>query len=144
MPRNWTNSPFVFLPAPSLCWMKWKWHFLLIDLSNYTFHLPGTRQPPCKSAIQDHCFGAIFLNPPTCASLGSRSQNSLLNSQYLSKTPAAPWPVPTHMVTMPYLPPVRLRSFIICTVSLAPVQPSGWPRAMAPPLMLSFSGSRPK
>src|SRR5687767_1531274 len=59
-----------------------------------------------------------------------------------SKMPAAPMPPPTHIVTMPYLALRRCISLIKVAVSFAPVQPSGWPSAMAPPLTLTFSGSR--
>ena len=51
----------------------------------------------------------------------------------ISKTPAAPCPVPTHIVTMPCLARWVFNSLRSCTVSLAPVQPRGCPRAMAPP-----------
>src|SRR5690606_10394814 len=48
--------------------------------------------------------------------------------------PAAPCPVPTHIVTIPYFLLVRFNSLITCTDNLAPVQPSGCPIAIAPPL----------
>ena len=57
---------------------------------------------------------------------------------------AAPMPPPMHIVTTPYSPaaPLQLaqqrrRS---CRV---PETPSGWPRAMAPPLGFTFAGSMP-
>ena len=34
-------------------------------------------------------------------------------------------------------------SFNTCTVSLQPVQPNGWPNAMAPPFILTISGFKP-
>src|SRR4029453_17611341 len=58
-----------------------------------------------------------------------------------SKMPAAPMPPPTHMVTSPYF---ALRRCISCSrvvLSFAPVQPSGCPSAIAPPLTLRRSGS---
>ena len=57
-----------------------------------------------------------------------------------SKIPAAPCPVPTHMVTIPYFLFCLFSSFMICTVSFAPVQPSGCPNAIAPPFTLITSG----
>src|SRR5690606_2942897 len=60
-----------------------------------------------------------------------------------SKIPAAPCPVPTHMVTIPYFWFRRLSSWKSCTESFAPVHPSGWPKAMAPPFTLSTSGLMP-
>ena len=58
-----------------------------------------------------------------------------------SKIPAAPIPPPTHIVTIPYLDPRRRISCSSVAVNLAPVHPSGWPRAMAPPLTLRRAGS---
>src|SRR5690606_8227111 len=58
-----------------------------------------------------------------------------------SKMPAAPMPVPTHMVTMPYLPPVRRRPCTTVAVRIAPVAPSGCPSAIAPPSGLTLAGS---
>src|SRR5690606_21319071 len=58
-----------------------------------------------------------------------------------SKMPAAPMPVPTHIVTMPYLPPVRRRPCTRVAVRIAPVAPKGWPSAIAPPRGLILSGS---
>src|SRR5215213_9775721 len=60
-----------------------------------------------------------------------------------SRIPAAPMPPPTHIVTIPYRPLRRSNSRRMLAVSFAPVQPSGWPRAIAPPLTLTFSGSSP-
>src|SRR5215471_6694024 len=58
-----------------------------------------------------------------------------------SRIPAAPCPPPTHMVTIPYFALRRGISRRMVAVSLAPVQPSGWPRAMAPPLTLVMVSS---
>ena len=44
------------------------------------------------------------------------------------------WPPPSHMVCSPYRPPVRSSSCRSVVISRAPVAPSGWPSAMAPPL----------
>jgi hypothetical protein len=52
-------------------------------------------------------------------------------------------PVPMHMVTMPYLPPVRCRPCTTVAMRMAPVAPSGWPSAMAPPSGLTLAGLRP-
>src|SRR5690349_16627160 len=60
-----------------------------------------------------------------------------------SKIPAAPCPPPTHMVTMPYFDLRRAISRRIVAVNLAPVQPSGCPSAIAPPLTLTRAGSMP-
>src|SRR4051812_23326090 len=58
-----------------------------------------------------------------------------------SKMPAAPIPPPTHMLTRPYRAFRRRISYNSVVVSFAPVQPSGCPNAMAPPLTFSLSGS---
>ena len=55
---------------------------------------------------------------------------------------AAPWPPPTHMVTMPYLWPSRSISPIMVMASLITVAPMGWPRAMPPPSGLTFFQSQ--
>ena len=64
------------------------------------------------------------------------------SSDYLaSKIVAMPWPAPMHMVARPNF---ALRSSIawISVVAMrAPLAPSGWPMAMAPPRTLTFSGS---
>ncbi len=55
-------------------------------------------------------------------------------------------PVPMHMVTMAYRPLRRRSSCSAVAASLAPVQPSGCPSAIAPPLTLrrGSSASRPR
>ena len=50
-------------------------------------------------------------------------------------------PPPTHIVTMPNRARRRRISCSSVAVSLAPVHPSGWPSAMAPPLTFRRSGS---
>jgi hypothetical protein len=57
----------------------------------------------------------------------------------LSKIAQAPIPVPMHMETTPNFLLVLLSSWKSVTIILAPVIPTGWPRAIAPPLGLSFS-----
>lgn len=76
-----------------------------------------------------NCQIFIFLKLCRLNSLTGRSIILRLSSKCLSykisNTPAAPCPVPTHMVTIPYLLPRRFASSNNCTDSLAPVQPSG-------------------
>src|SRR5581483_380623 len=50
-----------------------------------------------------------------------------------SKIPAAPMPVPMHIVTMPYFCLRRRRPCSRVATRMAPVAPSGWPSAIAPP-----------
>ena len=57
----------------------------------------------------------------------------------LSKTPAAPIPVPIHIDINPYFLPVLSNSWNKVTTYLAPVIPKGWPIAIAPPLGFNFS-----
>jgi hypothetical protein len=45
-----------------------------------------------------------------------------------------------HIVTMAYLPLRLFSSWSAVAVSFAPVQPSGWPSAIAPPCTFTFSG----
>jgi len=51
---------------------------------------------------------------------------------------AAPIPVPIHMETTPYFYFCLLSSGRIVAIYLAPVAPKGLPKAMAPPLGLTF------
>src|SRR5690606_14832930 len=61
-----------------------------------------------------------------------------------SRTVAMPWPPPMHCVASAYLPPVRLSSDAALPTMRAPVAPSGWPSAIAPPSRLILAGSRPR
>ncbi|VEU39694.1 unnamed protein product [Pseudo-nitzschia multistriata] len=58
-----------------------------------------------------------------------------------SNTAAAPIPVPMHIDTTPNRSLRRCNSFSKVAICRAPVHPSGCPRAMAPPLGLTFAGS---
>ena len=42
-------------------------------------------------------------------------------------------PVPMHIVTMPYFCFLRRMPWTMVAVRTAPVAPSGWPSALAPP-----------
>src|SRR5271166_4888959 len=57
-----------------------------------------------------------------------------------SRTVAMPWPPPMHCVASAYLPFSRFNSEAALPRMRAPVAPSGWPSAMAPPSMLTVSG----
>src|SRR6056297_39617 len=46
-------------------------------------------------------------------------------------------PPPMHSEAMPRLPPVDFNAWISVTSMRAPLQPIGWPRAQAPPWMLT-------
>ncbi len=63
--------------------------------------------------------------------------------QTRSKAMAMPWPPPMHMVQSARLPPVRSSSYSALTIRIAPVAPTGWPSAMAPPFGFTLAGSRP-
>mmetsp|Transcript_17007 Transcript_17007/g.37140 ORF Transcript_17007/g.37140 Transcript_17007/m.37140 type:complete len:203 (+) Transcript_17007:236-844(+) len=56
---------------------------------------------------------------------------------------AMPCPPPMHAAPTPYFLPVRLRLCVRWVRMRAPDAPRGCPRAMAPPLTLTFSRSRP-
>src|SRR5205823_2481698 len=56
-----------------------------------------------------------------------------------SKIVAMPCPKPMHMVASPKRPWRRLSSCRSVAARRAPLHPSGWPSATAPPLTLSFS-----
>src|SRR5580658_4180402 len=59
-----------------------------------------------------------------------------------SRMVAVPMPAPVHMVTRPTVRSRRSSSSRSVPMSMAPVAPMGWPRAMAPPFTLTASGSR--
>lgn len=56
---------------------------------------------------------------------------------------AAPIPVPIHIEVKPYFFPVLSSSWNKVTIYLEPVQPKGCPKAIAPPLGLSFAFGTP-
>src|SRR5712664_5024175 len=51
---------------------------------------------------------------------------------------APPCPPPIHSVAMPRLVPSRFIALTRCSTIRLPLQPTGWPRLMAPPSTLSF------
>ena len=57
---------------------------------------------------------------------------------------AVPMPPPVHIVTRPVVRSRRSSSSRSVPISMAPVAPIGWPSAIAPPLTLTRSGSRPR
>ena len=63
----------------------------------------------------------------------------ILKCHSLTNAAAAPIPVPIHILTIPIWPSFSsLNSVATC---LAPVQPNGWPKAIAPPRGLIFEVS---
>jgi hypothetical protein len=108
------------------------------------------RQPlaaPSMALIADATVGKV------CTSIGrSPAARSVrppaagrgaASDQTRSRMPAAPWPMPTHIVTMPYFSWWRRSACTTVAARIAPVAPSGWPSAIAPPIGLTFAGSRP-
>lgn len=63
--------------------------------------------------------------------------------QSLSMIIAIPIPPPIYMVAKPLLRFLRFISCINVTMSLVPVQPIGWPKAIPPPFTLVLSRSMP-
>src|SRR5439155_1226702 len=64
-------------------------------------------------------------------------------AQIFCQIDAMPWPTPMHMVARPYSAsrwPISRTSVL---TSRAPLLPSGWPSAIAPPLTFTFSSSMP-
>src|SRR5674476_465378 len=57
---------------------------------------------------------------------------------------AIPWPPPMHIVSSPNWPSRAVRPLSRVVVMRAPVEPNGWPRAIAPPWTLSLSVSMPR
>mmetsp|Transcript_37847 Transcript_37847/g.56520 ORF Transcript_37847/g.56520 Transcript_37847/m.56520 type:complete len:221 (-) Transcript_37847:805-1467(-) len=71
-------------------------------------------------------------------------QSLLWPSEMRSMMVALAVPPPSQMVKRPYLPCCLSNSWTSVVMSLTPVAPSGWPRAMAPPFTLNFSRLPPK
>ena len=61
-----------------------------------------------------------------------------------SRTVAIPWPPPMHCVARAYLLPSRCMIWAALPVIRAPVAPSGCPRAIAPPSILTLLRSSPR
>ena len=57
---------------------------------------------------------------------------------------ASPWPPPPHRLTAAVPPPRRFSSNSEVRASRVPDIPTGWPRAMAPPLTLTMSSLMPE
>src|SRR5690606_28106939 len=64
-------------------------------------------------------------------------------SQQRSMMVALAVPRPSQIASKPYLPWRRRNSYASVPISLAPVAPSGWPSACAPPLTFSLSRLAP-
>ena len=60
-----------------------------------------------------------------------------------SNSAACPWPTPTHIVATPRPPPRRRSSCRRLTTSRAPLIPSGWPIAIAPPFTFTCARRGP-
>src|SRR5690606_26802663 len=63
-----------------------------------------------------------------------------LGHQPTSTMIASPWPPPPQRAAAPMPPPRAMRALMRVTTMRAPVAPSGWPRATAPPWTFTFSG----
>src|SRR5690606_8534019 len=61
-----------------------------------------------------------------------------------SSTVAMPWPPPMHWVASAYFAPSRLSRLAALPTIRAPVAPSGWPMAIAPPSGFTLASSSPR
>src|SRR6185436_11224630 len=84
---------------------------------------------PILPAIEDEMGDALGIDAQLEARL------PLIHAAFSMRI-AAPCPPPTHRVARPSSLPRRLISRHKVSTSRAPVQPTGWPRAMAPPFTL--------
>src|SRR5690606_5729899 len=105
----------------------------------------GARVAPRASARGDAWRARQEWASRRCAATSppARGGEDSPGSYRASKIPAAPIPVPMHIVTMPYFCWRRRRPWTRVAVRTAPVAPSGCPSAIAPPSGLTLSGSRP-
>ena len=67
----------------------------------------------------------------------------IVHLRRVSTMAAMPWPPPIHAVARPRFNPRRRSSRVSDSRMRVPVMPSGCPSAMAPPLTLTLSRSRP-
>src|SRR5947207_2332975 len=101
-----------------------------------------------RVARNDHGLGGIRRWPDRTLRNGFRQgwrRNPVadLYPSIRSMTVAIPCPTAMHMVASPQRPPVRRSSWVSIVIRRAPLIPSGWPSAIAPPLTLTFAGSSP-
>src|SRR5262249_21196488 len=92
-----------------------------------------TRHPRKKGG------GALSSRPLGPMLLSVFSVSSVVDSapHAVSTRTAPPWPPPTQSVASPRRRLRRRSSFSKVTTSRVPVAPTGWPRAIAPPLTFS-------
>src|SRR5688572_26284396 len=64
-----------------------------------------------------------------------------IHDHTVSISMAPPRPPPMHSVAMPRLVPSRLIALTRCRTMRLPLQPTGWPRLMAPPSTFNLAWS---
>src|SRR5262249_3132829 len=129
------HQPPRELPVFRLELVDARQHFLLDEFFDGLRHQPMFVGHLLRR--EDRC-RIRFLEQPGCAFSRARL---CPHGPILPNIPAYPMPPPAHIVTSPYRDWPRRISCRIVVVSFAPVQPSGWPSAIAPPLTFSLSGS---
>ena len=110
-------------------------------------HLPARLSAPYLPHACPRC-GASRVKMVELARRRGRRRGSLVRAPRsyaarFSTTVAIPCPTPMHIVASPCRAPRRPISCSSVVRIRAPEQPSGWPSAIAPPLRLTRSGSRP-
>mmetsp|Transcript_2528 Transcript_2528/g.6729 ORF Transcript_2528/g.6729 Transcript_2528/m.6729 type:complete len:322 (+) Transcript_2528:273-1238(+) len=106
---------------------------------------PSVAPPASKRRLRPHLQATTASRDKNVCPATGRTRTPSV-SPPASNTAAAPMPEPMHIDTTPKRAP-RPRRRISCSsvaVMRAPVQPSGWPSAMAPPLGLTFASSMPR
>jgi hypothetical protein len=97
------------------------------------------RGAPRADRRDDLCLaprGGGLQDPPCARDLARHAQTR-------SSASAIPCPPPMHMVTIARRAPARSISAMALTTRMAPVAPTGWPSAMAPPFGFTRAGSSP-
>src|SRR5262249_1591240 len=95
---------------------------------------PGNRRPVGERLLHPPRSGDRFLSLQRCDHTRESPQIQLRSSQS-----AAPCPPPTHSVTSARFALRRCNSFKLVKTTRAPVAPTGWPSAIAPPFTFSLS-----
>src|SRR5205814_9622885 len=92
----------------------------------------GTPPPSCVRASRQH--GVDHVVAAGDAVEHRPHGGRVAFAQMRCQIDAMPWPTPMHIVASPYSASRRSISRTSVLTSRAPLLPSGWPRAIAPPL----------
>src|SRR5665213_488777 len=97
----------------------------------------GGKRYQVSEAFHGHAVAVAY----TLLDRRAQRQYACTHTHTRSINMAMPWPTPMHMLAMPWRPWPRSSWLISVVTKRAPLAPSGWPIAIAPPLGLTRSSS---